>query len=502
MIREQERYFSPIIYLSDCVGIVISYALCAHLYMKALEIGPPVNGSWFSPVFAFHWDRYLLGLPFFFVAFLFFYHFWYRHRAMQLNMLKTMMVQAAIPCLLTGVVFLAFAIINQSLREDFWFVLTFISIDWVFLVANRMFVLLYLRREQKKGRYIRYLLMVGTGECTRNAALLFDNNPGWGINVIGFLTNNKDEVGMEVEQYKVIGLVDDLLKVLENTVVDVIFSTSGTASAAQIQDLVNRCELMGIDLILDVSTLLAKTIGVSLEPLGGMSTVLFRPLPYSPEKLFLKRLLDLVISGSLIALCIPLWIVLPLFIKRDSPGPAFYVQERVGKHGRRFRAYKFRTMVANADSMREEIAPLNEMDGPALKVREDSRLTKAGKFLRKLRLDELPQLLNVFLGDMSLVGPRPPTMEEVLKYQPWQRKRLSVMGGVTCLWRVAGRKGMKFDEWMKLDLQYIENWSFTLDLKILFMTVVAVILRRDWHSSEKNNGEAMSFFERASDVTE
>ena len=128
--------------------------------------------------------------------------------------------------------------------------------------------------------------------------------------------------------------------------------------------------------------------------------------------------------------------------------------------------------------MLEEVMHLNEMDGPVFKIKEDPRLTKVGKFLRRTSLDELPQLFNVFLGSMSLVGPRPPIMKEVLRYRPWQRKRLSVKQGVTCLWQVTGRNEIKFDEWMKLDLQYIENWSLTLDLKILLMTVKAVISRR------------------------
>ena len=479
MLREQEKYFSPIIYLFDCVAIFLSYVISAALYNQFLafvEFYERYTGA-YGGLF-FYWDRYLLTLPFFFMIFVFFYDFWYRNRVLQLRRIKTMMLQVAIPCALTVMIFVAFTVVNPSFRGVVWFVLIFVCLAWVLLLANRMLVLVYLRSQQKKGSHVTNLLLVGTGERAQKAVRLFDENPGWGIQMIGYLTDERDEVGEEISGYKVIGLVDDLPQILEANVIDTIFFSSGTDSARQIRNIANRCEMIGIDFVLDVSTLLARTIGVSAEPLGDISTILFRPLPYSPEKLFLKRFIDLIASSMLIALCTPFWIAIPILIRRDSPGRAFYVQERIGKHGRPFRMYKFHTMVQGADKMLENVMHLNEMDGPVFKIKEDPRLTRTGKFLRRTSLDELPQLFNVFLGNMSLVGPRPPIMKEVLKYRPWQRKRLSVTQGVTCLWQVTGRNEIKFDEWMKLDLQYIENWSLTLDFKILLMTVAAVISRK------------------------
>ncbi|MBA4417157.1 MAG: hypothetical protein C0392_04505 [Syntrophus sp. (in: bacteria)] len=479
MIREQERYFSPIIYFFDCIAILFSYRFGIFLYMKAIEVlNPYLDKIGFSITFSFYWDRYLLALPFFFMVFVFFYQFWYGLRVLQLKKIKTMMIQVAIPCFLTGLIFVVFTVINPSNRQDVWFVLIFILFSWMLLLLNRFCILVYLRHEQKKGNFIKSILIVGTGARARKAVKVFDNNPGWGIRIIGFLTNDQDEIVKEVSGYKIVGLVDDLPRILEDNVVDMIFFAGGTDSTTQIRNLANRCEMVGIDFVLDVSTLLAKTIGVSTAPMDGMSTILFRPLPYSPEKLFLKRTIDLAVSIVLIILCIPFWILIPILIRRDSPGPSFYVQERIGKHGRPFPMYKFRTMVMNADKILEKFMHLNEMDGPVFKIKEDPRLTRIGKFLRRTSLDELPQLFNVFRGNMSLVGPRPPIMKEVLQYRPWQRKRLSVTQGVTCLWQVTGRNEIKFDEWMKLDLQYIENWSLTLDFKILLMTVTAVISRK------------------------
>ncbi len=476
MINEQERFFSPIIYLFDCLAILISYLVSAPLYMWVLDLMCPyLKGFGVYTIFTFYWDKYLFTLPIFFMLFTFFYQFWYRHRVMQLKKIKAMMLQIAIPCSLTGLIFIVFTLINASFREDIWFVGLFIFASWVMLCINRVFVLLYLRREQKKGNFIVYLLIVGTGKRAQNVARLFEKNPGWGIQVSGFLTDDRSEVGQEVLSYRVVGVPDDLPGILENNIVDAIFFAGSTDSAAQIRNLANRCEMMGIDFVLDISTLVTKTIGASVEPLENLSTILFKPLPYTPEKLFLKRALDLTVSAILIVLCTPLWIIIPIFIKKDSPGPAFFMQERVGRHGRLFNMYKFRTMVVGADKMQEKVMHLNEMDGPVFKIRDDPRHTRMGKFLRKTSLDELPQLFNVFIGNMSLVGPRPPILKEVLQYRPWQRKRLSVTQGVTCLWQVTGRNEIKFDEWMKLDLQYIENWSLTLDFKILLKTVKAVI---------------------------
>ena len=167
---------------------------------------------------------------------------------------------------------------------------------------------------------------------------------------------------------------------------------------------------------------------------------------------------------------------LALLIKLTSKGPVFFKQERCGLNGRKFTMFKFRTMVEDADQMKDLLAEKNEMDGPVFKITNDPRLTKVGKFLRKFSLDELPQLFNVLRGDMSLVGPRPPLPKEVSQYDPWQRRKLSMKPGLTCLWQINGRNNINFERWMKMDLEYIDNWSLWLDTKILLKTVPAVIL--------------------------
>lgn len=193
----------------------------------------------------------------------------------------------------------------------------------------------------------------------------------------------------------------------------------------------------------------------------------------------LKRLIDIVVSAALLVLISPLLLLIAILIRLTSEGPIFYPWKVLGHRARPFLGYKFRTMVPNADELKAEMLAQNEMTGPVFKIRNDPRVTPIGRFLRKYSLDELPQLWSVLRGDMSLVGPRPPSPTEFAAFEPWQRGKLAVTPGITCLWQVMGRSEISdFDEWARLDLEYIENWSLWLDLKILLKTVPAVLRGR------------------------
>lgn len=192
-----------------------------------------------------------------------------------------------------------------------------------------------------------------------------------------------------------------------------------------------------------------------------------------------KRLFDVVVSLSLLVLLAPLLIVIALLVRLTSPGPIFYPWKVLGRRARPFQGYKFRTMVPNADALKATIMAQNEMTGPVFKMRNDPRVTPLGRILRKYSLDELPQLWSVLLGEMSLVGPRPPSAAEFAAFKPWQKGKLAVTPGITCLWQVMGRSEISdFDDWARLDLEYISNWSLWLDLKILFRTVPVVLFGR------------------------
>jgi lipopolysaccharide/colanic/teichoic acid biosynthesis glycosyltransferase len=196
---------------------------------------------------------------------------------------------------------------------------------------------------------------------------------------------------------------------------------------------------------------------------------------------WVKRGIDVL--GSLVCLLVlaPLFLVVAVLVKWTSPGPVFYAWDVIGRGGRPFRGYKFRTMVHNADDLKSQLAHLNEMSGPAFKVQDDPRITPVGRWLRKYSLDELPQLWSVLKGDMSLVGPRPPGQNEWPHFEDWQRRKVSVTPGLTCLWQVRGRNRInRFDEWAELDLQYIDHWSLALDIRILVQTVGVVVRGSGW----------------------
>jgi exopolysaccharide biosynthesis polyprenyl glycosylphosphotransferase len=417
-------------------------------------------------------------LPLVVIPFLCFFQFSTKVSSLKKNGLKDSVFRMIIPCLFAFIVFLCILLIKPELTADIWFVVVFVVLLWLLLLANRVLMQSLIRRSSKKKNSLRYVLVVGTDASALKISQLLTSHDVWGIKVAGLLTGNNEEVGTKIGGFKVLGGMDDLFPILEKRVVDCVVFAEEASNGEELRNLALRCPVVGVEFILNVSAFVKKVSHVDLESMGDYSFIVFHPVWRRPETLFLKRLFDLIASAIAIVLCVPLWIIIPILIRRDSPGPAFYVQERVGKNGRLFPMYKFRSMVEGADKMQSRVMHLNEMDGPVFKIKADPRLTRIGKFLRRTSLDELPQLLNVFNGSMSLVGPRPPILSEVSQYRPWQRKRLSVTPGLTCLWQVTGRNEVKFDEWMKLDMQYIENWSLGLDAKILLRTVKAVIDRR------------------------
>ena len=190
---------------------------------------------------------------------------------------------------------------------------------------------------------------------------------------------------------------------------------------------------------------------------------------------WMKRSVDIILGSTILLLVLPIMMALVVAIKLNSAGPVLFVQRRVGKGGKIFRLYKFRSMIIDAEDLKTTLQNLNEKDGPIFKMVADPRITTVGKFMRRHSLDELPQLFNVIFNDMSLVGPRPPLPEEVVNYEPWHLKRLAVKPGLTCTWQISGRSNLSFEEWMRLDVAYIDNWSISLDLKLIWKTIRVVL---------------------------
>jgi len=277
--------------------------------------------------------------------------------------------------------------------------------------------------------------------------------------------------------YTLAGNLSDLPKLLRERVIDeVVIALPIKSFYAQTSRIVARCEEQGIIARFPSEIFTPILARSRREELEDSSVVTFYTGRMHGWPVWIKGALDFTLSLGLLILLAPVFLITGLLIKITSRGPVFFVQDRVGVNKRRFRLYKFRTMIADAEQKLPEVEHLNEVSGPVFKIKDDPRLTLIGKFLRKTSIDELPQLFNVVKGDMSLVGPRPLPLRDYEGFdQDWQRRRFSVRPGITCLWQVNGRNDLPFESWMELDMQYIDQWSLWLDLKIIAQTIPAVL---------------------------
>ena len=278
--------------------------------------------------------------------------------------------------------------------------------------------------------------------------------------------------------YRLMGTIDDIPEIVESHVVDDVLFCVNRRDLDRMEDLFLALHEQGIRTRFALNLFPHAKARTRFEELDGVPILTFSTAPERPVPMAFKRLVDVSMSTLLLALGLPVVLLIALAIKLTGGGGVLYRQIRCGLNGRRFTLYKFRTMVADAEVKQRELLHLNEMDGPVFKLKDDPRVTWLGRILRRFSLDELPQLWNVLRGDMSLVGPRPPIPDEVARYQRWQRRRLSMKPGLTCLWQISGRNQIDFDRWMELDLQYIDSWSPWLDMKILLKTVPAVLTGR------------------------
>ena len=322
----------------------------------------------------------------------------------------------------------------------------------------------------------RRILIVGTGKRTKTFIKLIESNPGWGIKIIGLVDMDPARKGEIISGYEVIGTLDDMPDIIHTEIVDEVVFIVPRSWLNKIEDVLLYCENAGLKVHIAVNLFDLKFSRAKQTDLQGFPLLVFESAPEKLGHLFIKRLFDFLASGAALIMLAPAFAVIAILIKTTSEGPVFFKQLRCGLYGRKFMFYKFRTMVIDAESRLKDLLKYNEMGGPVFKMANDPRVTKTGRWLRKFSLDELPQLWNVFKGDMSLVGPRPPLTSEVENYDNWQRRRLSMRPGITCLWQASGRnKITDFKEWMRLDLEYIDNWSLWLDFKILFKTIPVVL---------------------------
>ncbi len=329
---------------------------------------------------------------------------------------------------------------------------------------------------RRRGIGVERVLIVGAGEVGRAVMRTILADPGLGYQIIGYLDDDPVKGNNDLGRFKGLGAIDNLASILTSEPVDEVIVSLPWMYHRKIMQIVDECERSGKRVRVVPDVFQQRMQHVDLDTLHGIPLIGVEPRSLSRSALVSKRIVELAV----IILCSPflaiLFGVIALAIKLDSPGPVLYKQRRVGKDGREFDVIKFRSMVHNADELKAHLADLNEADGPLFKIRDDPRVTRVGWLLRRSSIDEFPQFINVLRGEMSIVGPRPGTPEEVAQYEPWQRARLKVNPGLTCLWQVNGRSDLPFDEGCLLDIYYIENWTLEMDFQIMLQTIPRILV--------------------------
>lgn len=345
----------------------------------------------------------------------------------------------------------------------------------VFLGISRWFKVAMLRHMRRQGIGVRRVLIVGAGEVARTVMRVAVANPEYGFNIVGFLDDNPTKGETDIGRFKALGNTLNLADVIEHRQVDEVIITLPWQYHRKIMSIMTQCERLAVRARIVPDMFQMRISHMQIEEFGGVPMIGIRETGISGLNQIIKRTIDILVSGFGLLITSPLMGLMALMIKMESPGPVLFAQERVGKNGELFTLYKFRSMVADAEERKDDLQSLNEADGPLFKIKNDPRLTRLGKGMRRLSLDELPQLYNVLVGDMSLIGPRPPIPAEVEQYQEWHKRRLEVAPGLTGLSQVSGRSELTFDETALLDIYYIENWSPALDTKILLQTIPKVL---------------------------
>jgi len=376
---------------------------------------------------------------------------------------------------LATLIFSAFVFLFKLKFISRFFFSLFLFISSTVLIVEKLIIFSTARYIRKQGYNYRRVIIVGVSNRAARFIGKVHNHPEWGFKIEGVLDYEKEMVGQQVEGLDVTGTLDDLQDILHKNPIDDVIFVIPRSGLNVIENALYICETAGVKATLAVDLFELKIAKLRQTELDGVPLLIFDTIGGEEWQFFIKRTIDIIFSGLGIIILSPLFFVVAIAIKVSAPGPVFFLQKRVGLNGRTFTMYKFRTMFKGAHQRRLEFSDLNIMAGPVFKIKNDPRVTPVGRFLRKFSIDELPQLLNVFIGHMSLVGPRPPLHMEVRQYQPWQRRRLSMRPGLTCIWQISGRNRVNFDEWMKLDLEYIDEWSLWLDFKILMKTVPVVV---------------------------
>lgn len=470
MLREQSGILLVTHQLIDLVIVTCSFYL-AYLTKTNLPFGwENLSGNYNYLFFL------LLALITYHVS-LRLYCCYDRFRLLDLKLIICRVLKAAIAGGV-GIIFINYLLHLDAVSR--LFVGIFCLYSYIGLACFKIAVYRVLARTRSNNVNTRAILLIGSKQRALDFCEIVCRKSSTGYRVIGCLeiTEEKHLIGRKIyKDISVIGILEDFKSTIENHIVDEIVFAIPLKKIPDVYEYIYFAEEAGInirvlpDFQLNSIKYFPQTARLEIEDFLGATTLFLTSTPKNINALIIKTALDYTLACIGILMLLPLTLLISIAIKCTSKGPIYYTQTRIGLNGRKFKIIKFRTMVLNADDLRHQLLDKNEQDGPAFKINCDPRITAMGHLLRKTSLDELPQLFNVLRGEMSLVGPRPPLPSEVLKYKLRQRRRLSMKPGLTCIWQVSGRNSISFEEWMNMDLEYIDTWSLALDMKLLGLTL-------------------------------
>lgn len=462
MLKQYATFFRRATILFDMVLIASSFHIAYYIREQFEGLYFFKTYFWLIPFLVLTWtvSLYMLGM-------------YQSFRLRRLGQVLSIILRAGLT------VFIVFGCVTYLFKIGY---ISRTLIAAVFLVTislltfEKVLLLALLHRLRAKGFNFRNILVVGTGDRAKRFISQVNNHREYGLKILGVIDEDTGKIGQDICGYKVVGDLDFIPDILLSTAVDHVLFIVPRNSLDKVQPILLTCETLGISVSIATDFFHTQFTKPHQDSMLGFPLLTFETTSNKHQALIFKRIIDILVSAFFMVILAPLFLALIAIIQLTSEGPAIFAQERCSLNGRRFKLYKFRTMVKDAEEKLKELMVYNQMGGPAFKMDNDPRITPIGSILRKFSLDELPQFYNVFKGDMSLIGPRPPLPSEVEKYDFWQRRRLSMRPGLTCLWQVSGRNKIKdFDEWARLDLKYIDEWSPMLDTMIFFKTIPTVL---------------------------
>lgn len=471
MLKQQALAVYKALIAADLVTTIVSFA--AAYWVRGTYFATSDLGGLYP------FDRYAWLLLIILPTWAVLLHVFNAYRSYRISSFIDELFSVGKTALTGGLLVGAIAFVSKAEYLSRIFIFSFIVINMLFFWIERGLIRMISSSVRKRGYNFRSVVIVGINDIARDIARRINNYQGWGLKLIGFIATDPGDPRVQENGVPVLGKLHELERIVGGQVVDEVIIAVPGAEMSHMTDTLLMLEEHGISARIVANIFPHVIAKMRIEELETVPLLTFSTAPSDMVALAVKRLFDIVVSATLLALCAPIMLGAAIAITVTSRGPILFRQKRSGLHGRVFTLYKFRSMYADAETRKKELEQFNEMGGPVFKMKDDPRVTPFGRFIRKTSLDEFPQFWNVLKGDMSIVGPRPPIPDEVAKYERWQRRRLSMRPGVTCLWQISGRNNIQdFNEWVNLDLQYIDTWSLALDLKIFLKTIPIVLLRK------------------------